>query len=145
MAFSFDQYNKLLVTYPCYLGFPFISKTVKSSSSSSPWSKGAISRSDAGVVMMPYFFDLLRRRRNLKRERKNNRDKNKLMIRLQCSQNKTFGTKQNLFNLNTFLKALINETCRFIQWSYSVVFVNNVIKETSMGVCLYIQLCVSYE
>lgn len=50
--------------HPCYLGFPFISNTVKSSSSSSPWSKGAISRSDAGVVMMPYFFDLLRRRRN---------------------------------------------------------------------------------
>ena len=48
-----------------YLAFPFISNTVKSSSSSSPWPSGSISTSPR-VVITPYFLDLFRLRRNLK-------------------------------------------------------------------------------
>ena len=51
------QYFTFWLTY--YLGTPFTSKTVISSSSSSGSSSGAISRSLAGVDITPYFFVLL--------------------------------------------------------------------------------------
>ena len=64
---------KLIITFPCpkspsnwcYLGWPFISNTVISSSSSS-WSNGVISRvSSPRVDITPYLRDLLFLRRNL--------------------------------------------------------------------------------